>query len=286
MKATAAKNSPVGAPFRARPALAPNRFAARRPLPQPQRLTNVEVAIIAGSGLGGLADAVTNATVVPYTKIRGFPKSAVAGHAGQLVVGSLAGKRVAVFCGRVHLYEGHSAATVAMPVKVAHELGARLLVVTNAAGGVNPRFRPGDLMLLEDHLNYMGANPLVGVPGAFVDLTEAYSRRLRRVALAVAKRHRLALRRGVYAAVLGPSYETPAEVRALRRLGADAVGMSTVPEVIAARHLGLEVLGISCITNRAAGLAGKQLSHAEVLATGKLAGAKLTRLLTGILEAL
>jgi purine-nucleoside phosphorylase len=244
------------------------------------------VAIIAGSGLGGIAEAVTRATVVPYRKIAGFPKAQVAGHAGRLVVGHLAGQPVAVFCGRVHLYEGHAAATVAFPVRQARELGARMLIVTNAAGGVNPRFRAGDLMLIEDHLNFMGANPLVGVPGAFVDLTEAYSRRLRRVALAVAQRQRLTLRRGVYAAMLGPSYETPAEVRALRRLGADAVGMSTVPEVIAARQAGLEVLGLSCITNRAAGLAGKPLSHAEVLATGKLAQAKLTRLLTGIVEAL
>jgi purine-nucleoside phosphorylase len=247
---------------------------------------NAEIAIIAGSGLGGIAAAVSRATVVPYSKIAGFPKAKVAGHAGRLVVGHLAGKQVAVFCGRVHLYEGHSAATVATPVRVAHKLGVRTLIVTNAAGGVNRQFRAGDLMLIEDHLNYTGTNPLVGVPGAFVDLTEAYSRRLRRLALTVAKRQRLTLRRGVYAALLGPSYETPAEVRALRRLGADVVGMSTVPEVIAARHLGLEVLGISCITNRAAGLAGKKLSHTEVLTMGRLAGSKLTRLLTGILEVL
>jgi purine-nucleoside phosphorylase len=245
-----------------------------------------DVAIIAGSGLGGVAGAIINTKITDYRKIDGFPKAKVAGHAGRLVVGGLAGKRVAVFCGRFHLYEGHSAATVALPVRMAHRLGAKVLVVTNAAGGVNPRFRAGDLMLIEDHLNYTGTNPLVGAPGAFVDLTEAYSRRLRRLALTVAKRQQLTLLRGVYAALLGPSYETPAEVRALRRLGADAVGMSTVLEVIAARHLDMEVLGVSCITNRAAGLAGKKLSHEEVLATGELAGVKLTRLLTGILEAL
>jgi purine-nucleoside phosphorylase len=240
-----------------------------------------DIAIIAGSGLGGLADRVTNPVTIPYRRIPKFPVARVAGHAGQLVCGEVGGQQVAVFCGRFHCYEGRPLRDIVAPVQLAHELGATTLIVTNAAGGINPRFRPGDLMLIEDHINLLGVNPLVGGP-RFVDLTEAYSRRLRRRLLGVG----IPVQRGVYLATLGPSYETPAEVRALRRLGADAVGMSTVPEVIYARHLGLEVLGLSCITNRAAGLARQPLSHAEVLATGKAAQAKLQRLITGFLEAL
>ena len=248
------------------------------------------VALVLGSGLGALAEAVEDAVPISYGDIPGFAPSTVEGHAGRLVAGVLEGRRILAFQGRYHAYEGHPAPALAMPVRTAAALGAEILLVTCAAGGVNRERRPGDLMLIEDHLNLMGQNPLVGpvLPGEtrFPDLTEAYDRELMAMAERVAEAEGIALSRGVYAALLGPSYETPAEIRMLERLGADAVGMSTVPEVIAARAAGLRVLGISLITNAAAGIGGATLSHEEVVAAGAEAAERFQRLVRGVLRSL
>jgi purine-nucleoside phosphorylase len=247
-----------------------------------------EVVLILGSGLGTLADAIEDAVRVSYADIPGFAASTVAGHAGRLVGGRLEGRRVLAFQGRYHAYEGHPAEALALPVRTAAVLGARTLVVTCAAGGVNPERRPGDLMLLEDHINLMGRNPLVGpvLPGEerFPDMTRAYDPGLLDMAEAVAERESIVVTRGTYAALLGPSYETPAEVRMLGLLGADAVGMSTVPETIAARARGLRVLGIALITNAAAGVSGEPLHHDDVVAAGAAAAEPFQRLMRGILK--
>lgn len=249
-----------------------------------------EVVLILGSGLGALGDAVEDAVAVPYGDIPGFAPSTVVGHAGRLVAGRLEGRRVLAFQGRYHAYEGHPAEALALPVRAAAALGARTLVVTCAAGGVTPDRKAGELMLLEDHLNLMGRNPLVGaaLPGEerFPDMTRAYDPGLLRLAEEVAEREGIALGRGVYAALLGPSYETPAEVRMLARLGADAVGMSTVPEVIAARAGGLRVLGIALVTNAAAGVTGEPLQHEEVVAAGAEAAERFQRLVRGVLRSM
>lgn len=249
-----------------------------------------EVMLVLGSGLGALADAVEDAVRVAYAEIPGFRASTVVGHAGRLVAGQLEGRSVLAFQGRYHAYEGHPAAALAAPVRVAAALGARTLIVTCAAGGVNADLGAGSLMLIADHLNLMGQNPLVGpvLPGEerFPDMTEAYDPSLMTLAESVAKAEGIAVSRGVYAALLGPTYETPAEVRMLRMLGADAVGMSTVPEVIAARAGGLRVLGISLITNAAAGISGKPLDHAEVVAAGAEAAERFQRLVRGVLRGL
>lgn len=249
-----------------------------------------EVVLILGSGLGALGDAVEDAVAVPYADIPGFAGATVVGHAGRLVSGRLEGRRVLAFQGRYHAYEGHAARGLALPVRTAAALGARTLVVTCAAGGVNAERRAGDLMLLEDHLNLMGLNPLVGpaLPGEerFPDMTRAYDPELLALAERVAEREGIAVSRGVYAALLGPSYETPAEVRMLARLGADAVGMSTVPEVIAARAGGLRVLGIALVTNAAAGVTGEPLHHDDVVAAGAAAAERFQRLVRGVLREL
>lgn len=231
-------------------------------------------AVILGSGLGNVADNVLAAggRAVEYGDIPHFPTSSVEGHKGRMVSGVVADKPVLLMQGRVHRYEGYASASVVFPVRVLHALGVRKLVVTNAAGGLGEGMQAGDLMLIEDHLNLTGDNPLAGPNDdrfgpRFPDMSEAYAPALRALALDVAKARGIALRRGVYAGLLGPSYETPAEIRMLRTLGAHAVGMSTVHEVIAANHLGMEVLGISCITNLAAGLSAHKLSHAEVKET-------------------
>jgi purine-nucleoside phosphorylase len=246
------------------------------------------VALILGSGLGALGDELDNASTIPFRDIPGFPTAAVAGHAGRLLLGELAGVTCVTLQGRFHLYEGHDAATVALPTRVMLGLGARALIVTNAAGGINPSFEPGDVMLIEDHINLMGRNPLVGpvVEGEtrFPDMTAPYDPALRDLAVTVAAANGLRLARGVYAAVLGPSYETPAEIRMLAALGADAVGMSTVPEVIAARARGVPVLGISLISNAAAGLSPVPLTHDEVVAAGLEARDRFSRLVRGILR--
>jgi len=247
-----------------------------------------EIGLILGSGLGVLAEAMKGATAIPYREIPHFPVSTVAGHAGELVVGEAAGRPVLLMNGRFHLYEGYPAQSVAFPVRVMKALGVHTLVVTNAAGGINTTFQPGDLMLIEDHLNLTGQNPLVGpndesIGPRFPDMSEAYSARLRELARAVAEQQGLRLVSGVYAGLLGPSYETPAEIRMLRALGADAVGMSTVTEVIAARHAGLEVAGISCISNMAAGILPQPLSHREVMETAERVKERFLGLITGLL---
>ncbi|MGM0899965.1 MAG: purine-nucleoside phosphorylase [Bacillota bacterium] len=232
----------------------------------------VQIGLILGSGLGILADEIENPVKIPYSDIPDFPVSTVEGHAGQLVFGTLNGVVVAAMQGRFHFYEGYSMDKVTFPVRVMKELGIEHLIVTNAAGGVNESFSPGDLMLISDHINNMGTNPLIGPNDAelgprFPDLSEAYSKDLRKLARDTASRLDIAVQEGVYVGNSGPVYETPAEVRMLRILGGDAVGMSTVPEVIVARHSGMKVLGISCISNMAAGILDQPLSHDEVIET-------------------
>ncbi|MFY4775901.1 purine-nucleoside phosphorylase [Metabacillus sp. RGM 3146] len=231
-----------------------------------------KIGLILGSGLGVLADDIQNAVKISYSDIPGFPESTVEGHAGQLVLGKLNGVMVAAMQGRFHFYEGYTMDKVTFPVRVMKELGIETLIVTNAAGGINESFEPGDLMLISDHINNTGTNPLIGLNDdnlgvRFPDLSEAYSKRLRLLAKNTAGRIGLSVKEGVYVANTGPSYETPAEIRMLRVMGGDAVGMSTVPEVIVAKHANLEVLGISCISNMAAGILDQPLSHDEVIET-------------------
>lgn len=231
-----------------------------------------ELGIILGSGLGGFADLVKEKIVIPYKEIPHFPVSTVEGHAGQLVFGKVEGRSVVVMQGRFHYYEGYTMAEVTFPVRVMQVLGVTGLVVTNAAGGVNTSYRPGDLIIIKDHINLMGENPLRGanllsLGPRFPDLSEGYDLEWRQKALNIAREHGLRPQEGIYAAMSGPSYETPAEIRYLRTIGADMVGMSTVPEVIIANHGGMQVLGISCVTNMAAGILPEKLSHAEVMET-------------------
>ena len=231
------------------------------------------MGIILGSGLGAFADSLEAAVSVPYAEIPHFPASTVVGHGGALVVGRCQGVPVAVMKGRVHFYEGYSLEQVVFPARVLGRLGIETLLVTNAAGAVNTTFAPGDLMVIEDHINLLG-NPLVGpnedaLGERFIDMSEAYDRGLRDVAEAACRASGVRARRGVYLALTGPTFETPAEIRMFRTLGADAVGMSTVPEVIALRHMGVRVVGLSCITNMAAGVLDQKLDHREVLETGE-----------------
>lgn len=255
-----------------------------------ERITRSPRAIIVlGSGLGGLADEIQDPVRIPYAEIPGFPTSAVVGHAGRLVAGILDGVEVVCMQGRFHLYEGWSPEAVAEPLRTLATLGPSTLLLTNAAGGINPRFEPGDLMLIEDHINMMFRNPLIGPVAAgeprFPDMSAPYDPELRTIARECARSLKIPLLQGVYAAVLGPSYETPAEIRMLGRMGADAVGMSTVPEVVVARALGLRVMGISCITNHAAGVSQEPLNHEDVLEVGARATANLTRLVRAVLTA-
>jgi len=248
------------------------------------------VAIVLGSGLGFLGDQLEGAVTVPYARIPGFPEPGVVGHKGELIAGMLEGVSVLAQSGRFHLYEGHDPALSALPVRVFHALGVRTVILTNAAGGIRRTFRPGTLMLIADHVNMMNSNPLVGavVQGdeRFPDMSDPYDTGLREVARAVAAREGIALEEGVYAGMLGPSYESKAEIRMLDRLGADAVGMSTVPEVIAARARGMKCVGISTITNLAAGLGQATLSHAEVLETAERVKGDLAKLVRGIVREL
>jgi len=257
----------------------------------PDRLASItgvpRVAVVLGSGFGGLSRAVENSTTIPYGEIEGVPTapSSLAGHAGALIVGTVSGVAVCVFSGRVHRYQGVSALDAAYPARLAAALGCTTLIVTNAAGGVNESLRAGDVVLISDQINLTGDSPLVGWPGPeggvpFVPMRDAYDPALRSIARGVAAEQGLAITDGVYAGLLGPAFETPAEVRYLRAIGADVVGMSTVPEVIVARALGLHVLGLSLVTNVAA---GEGLSHAEVLEAGEDTQVALTRLLVGIL---
>jgi purine-nucleoside phosphorylase len=246
------------------------------------------IGIVLGSGLGDFANTLGDAVTLPYDRLPRWPASAVVGHEGRLVVGTLRGRRVAALAGRSHLYEGHDVRTVTFAVRVLGLLGIKTLVLTNAAGGVNTGFSQGALMVIDDHVNLMGVNPLVGPNDdrfglRFPDMTEVYSARLRTIADAAGRRIDLLLAHGIYAAVLGPSYETPAEIRYLRTIGADAVGMSTVPEALVARHMGVEVLGISCISNMAAGVLPQPLNHAEVLETTRRIRGQFIALLDGII---
>jgi len=249
------------------------------------------LGLILGSGLGGYADSLNERIVIPFRDLPHFPSSTVLGHSGNLVLGMVEGAPVAVLQGRVHLYEGCTMADVAFPTRVLGSLGIRRLIVTNAAGGINKAFQPGDFMLIEDHINMMWANPLIG-PNCdewgprFPDMSEAYDATLRGIALEVARQKQITLHRGVYLGLLGPNYETPAEIRMFRMLGADAVGMSTVPETIVANHMGMAVLGLSCITDMAAGILPQKLTHQEVLETAEASSGTLQSLLQGIIPRL
>ena len=251
--------------------------AARTPL-------RPAIAIVLGSGLGAFAEQLESATAIPAAEIPHFPQSIVPGHSGKLVIGLVAGVPVAVMQGRVHAYEGYSPEEVTFPVRVLGRLGVKTLVLTNAAGGINEGLKQGQLVLIADHINLSGRNPVAGPNEErfglrFFDMSEAYSGRLRLLAHEAARAMDFRLDEGVYLSVLGPSFETPAEIRAFRTLGADLVGMSTVQETIAARHMGMEVLGISCVTNLAAGIQKEPLSHEEVMETGRAVEAQLAGLL-------
>jgi len=247
-----------------------------------------DVAVVLGSGLGAFANLLNDAVSMPYGDLPNWPASKVIGHEGRLVVGTLGTRRVAALSGRAHFYEGHDLRTVTFATRVIGRLGVKVLILTNAAGGINVNLKPGMLMVMDDHINLLGSNPLVG-PNEdrfglrFPDMSEVYSKRLRAIADEVARAQGLPIGHGVYVAVHGPSYETPAEIRFLRAIGADAVGMSTVPEAIAARHMGIEVLGISCITNAAAGVLPQPLNHDEVMEVAKQVRGAFAALLEGII---
>ena len=250
-----------------------------------------KIGLILGSGLGDYADKLDNKTRIPYSDIPYFPQSHVAGHKGCLVVGERAGVACVAMQGRVHMYEGHTAQTVSFPARVLIALGAKLLIITNAAGGLNPRWSPGTLMLIRDHIDMLRDHALRGpnderLGPRFPDMTHAYAANLRELVKEVAAAQKIHLEEGVYVAMPGPTYETPAEVQMLRRLGADATGMSTVPEVVVARHMGARVIGISCITNLAAGITGQELSHDEVTETATRVRTTFEGLLDAILAGL
>ncbi len=250
------------------------------------------VGLVLGSGLGALAEGLSDLLVIPYCEIPNFPVSTgVLGHAGELVLGRVGDTPMAVLSGRVHFYEGRPMAETVFPVRVLARLGVPGIVLANAAGGIRRSFRPGDLMLISDHINLFGTNPLVGpneeaLGARFPDMSVVYDRRFRRIAKETARRLRMPLKEGVYAGVHGPSYETPAEIRMLARMGADAVGMSTVPEAIALRHAGVRVLGITAITNMAAGILPKPLDHGDVLETAKKVGARFSKFVTSLVPRL
>lgn len=249
----------------------------------------ISVALVLGSGLGAFADEVENKVIVPYEEIPHFARSTVEGHAGKLVLGEIEGVSVAVQQGRFHYYEGYDLSEVTFPIRVFGLLGIKNLVLTNAAGSLNSDFPQGSLMLLRDHINLLGANPLRGrnderFGARFPDMTEVYSRDYQEAVISEAKEMNLELRRGVYCALSGPTYETPAEIRMYREIGADAVGMSTVPEAIIARHQGMKVIGISCITNLAAGMSDEEINHQEVMETGAQVADTFKNLLRRIIK--
>jgi purine-nucleoside phosphorylase len=252
--------------------------ALRRRIQKPPK-----IGIVLGSGLGRLVDGFQDPVRVRYEDIPYFQVSTVAGHRGEAVCGRLSGVRLLALSGRIHYYEGHPMQKIVFPIRAMAALGVKIVIITNAAGAVNESYKPGDTVAIRDHINLMGDNPLRGA-GNFLDLTQAYSRELRKLAKNVADRQGINLPSGVYAALSGPAYETPAEIRALRSMGADMVGMSTVPEVIMANSLGIKALGLSMITNMAAGVSGTPLSHEGVIATTKNASPKFTALVTGIIK--
>jgi purine-nucleoside phosphorylase len=250
-----------------------------------------EIALVLGSGLGVLADEITNATVIPYQEIPYFPESTVSGHKGQLVIGMLEGKQVLAMQGRFHFYEGYSMQQVTFPMRVMKALGINALIVTNAAGGINQSFEPGDLMIITDHINNMGTSPLIGpndekLGARFPDMSESYDKEYIQYALKCAEEIGIHVQTGVYVGNTGPAYETPAEVRMLRTLGGDAVGMSTVPEVIVANHANMRVLGISCISNMAAGILDQPLTHDEVIDTTNKVKQDFLQFVKGIVHGL
>jgi purine-nucleoside phosphorylase len=257
---------------------------------QKASLTGVSptIGIILGSGLGKLADEI-DGVKIPYSEIPGFKSPTISGHVGNLVIGRLCSRDVVVMQGRLHYYEGHSLDDIVYPVRMMKLLGVDKLIITNAAGGVNPGFRAGDLMVLTDHINFTGSNPLIGnnieeLGTRFPDMSRVYSEDLIKTAMQAGKETGIKLQKGVYVWMSGPSYETPAEIRLLRTIGADAVGMSTVPEAIAARHAGVDVLGISCITNMAAGILNQPLAHSEVIETAARVEKDFVRLVKKIVE--
>jgi purine-nucleoside phosphorylase len=247
-----------------------------------------KVALVLGSGLGAFADDLVGAVRIPYAKIPGFRSSTVDGHAGTLVIGKVDGVPVAAMQGRVHFYEGYSAKEVTFPMRVFRQLGIRAAILTNAAGAINLNYDQGALVMIRDHINLQGTNPLIGPNDArfgprFPDMTNAYSKPYREITSEEAKRLGIGIYEGVYAAFSGPSYETPSEIRFLKAIGADLVGMSTVPEVIAARHMGIRVLGISCVTNMAAGMIDREIDHAEVMQTGERVRGQFVALLRAVI---
>ena len=250
--------------------------------------TDVSVAVILGSGLGAFADELSSAKSIPYDEIPGFARATVEGHAGRLVIGKVGDAPVAAMQGRFHFYEGYSLEEVTFPIRVLKLLGVTTLILTNASGALNVEFTPGSLMLITDHINLVGVNPLMGPNDErfgprFPDLTNAYSPELQDIVLQEARAMGMQIWRGVYAALSGPSYETPAEIHMVRSLGADAVGMSTVPEAIVARHMGMQVVGISCITNLAAGVSDRPVDHSQVMATGERVRESFTELLRRVI---
>jgi purine-nucleoside phosphorylase len=278
-------------------ALGPKSSARTREFPRAERAAKFvllrtklrpKLGLVLGSGLGAFADDLESAARIRYEEIPGFPRSTATGHAGCLVIGKVEGVAVAAMQGRVHFYEGYAANEVAFPMRVFRQLGIRAAILTNAAGAINRDYSPGALVVIRDHINLQGANPLIGPNDPrfgprFPDMTEAYREAYREIAISEAKRLGIEAHEGVYAALSGPSYETPAEIRYLRTIGADLVGMSTVPEVIAARHMGIRVLGISCVTNMAAGLVQRAIDHAEVLETGLRVKSRFAALLRAII---
>jgi purine-nucleoside phosphorylase len=246
------------------------------------------IGLVLGSGLGALADDLASAKQIPYGKIPGFPRSTVDGHAGTLAIGKLGDVPLAAMRGRVHFYEGYSAKDVIFPMRVFRQMGIKTVILTNAAGAININYNRGALVMIRDHINLQGTNPLIGPNDArfgprFPDMTQAYCKKFREIAAAEAKKLNIPIHEGVYAAFSGPSYETPAEIRFLKAVGADLVGMSTVPEVIAARHMGIGVLGISCVTNMAAGIIEQEINHAEVMETGDRVRAQFLALLRAVI---
>jgi purine-nucleoside phosphorylase len=247
-----------------------------------------KIAVVLGSGLGAFADELSGAVRIPYEKIPGFPRATAEGHAGRLIIGKIEGAAIAAMQGRAHLYEGYSAAEAGFPMRVFARLGIRAAILTNAAGAIHADFRPGEFVVIRDHINLQGANPLIGANDErfgprFPDMTDAYWEPYRAMALAEARRLGIRASEGVYAAVTGPSYETPAEIGYLKVIGADLVGMSTVPETIVLRHMGIRVLGISCVTNMAAGISGRAIHHGEVMEMGERAKGQLAALLRAVI---
>jgi purine-nucleoside phosphorylase len=260
----------------------------RMQLSQKPHLGVPEIAVVLGSGLGAFAEALKDSVIIPYVDIPNFPRSTAVGHAGRLVIGKIGALTVAAMQGRVHQYEGYSSREAGFPVRVLFRLGIKSLVLTNAAGGINSAFEQGALVAISDHINLQGNSPLNGPNDErfglrFPDMSEAYCRRYRHIAQDAARELGIGLKEGVYAALVGPNYETPAEIRYLRTIGADLVGMSTVPEVIVARHMGMDVLAISCVANMAAGLSGGEIRHEEVLRTGERVRGTFLAFLTAIL---